>query len=182
MRQIAPLHEQHWFDIYGKVALTGEPIRFENPAKELHRWYDVYAFRAGLPENRHVAVLFNDITDRRRIEQELRESVRAKDGFLATLSHELRGPLAPLRHMLEVQKRADARPELIQQACSTMDRQLSQLTRLVDDLLDMSRIHWGRIELKRERLTCPSIPSSACARSYPSCSVSCTGTTTGGLG
>jgi two-component system, chemotaxis family, CheB/CheR fusion protein len=99
---------------------------------------------------------FRDFTQRRRIEQELRESVRAKDEFLATLSHELRGPLAPLRHMLEIQKRADGNPRLIQQACSTMDRQLSQLTRLVDDLLDMSRIHWGRIELKRERITLES--------------------------
>jgi PAS domain S-box-containing protein len=80
MRQIAPHHEQHWFDIYGKIALTGESMRFENPAKELHRWYDVYAFRVGLPAQRQVAILFNDITERRQAEQE----VRRQRGQLAT--------------------------------------------------------------------------------------------------
>jgi PAS domain-containing protein len=44
MREIAPQHEEHWFEIYGRIALTGEPVRFENQAAQLHRWYDVYAF------------------------------------------------------------------------------------------------------------------------------------------
>ena len=157
MRQIAVGHEQHWFDIYGKVALTGEPVRFENPAKELHRWYDVYAFRIGLAENRQVAILFNDITERRRIEGELREADRRKDEFLAMLAHELRNPLAPLRNMLEIMKRGDGHADLIQQARATMDRQLGHMTRLVDDLLDVSRISQGRIELKRERVELASV-------------------------
>ncbi len=157
MRQIAPGHEQHWFDIYGKIALTGEPVRFENPAKELHRWYDVYAFRIGLPEDRQVAILFNDITERRRIERELREADRRKDEFLAMLAHELRNPLAPLRNMLEIMKRGDGHADLIQQARATMDRQLGHMTRLVDDLLDVSRISRGRIELKRERVELASV-------------------------
>ena len=157
MRQIAPGHEQHWFDIYGKIALTGEPVRFENPAKELHRWYDVYAFRIGLPENRQVAILFNDITERRRIERELREADRRKDEFLAMLAHELRNPLAPIRNMLEIMKRGDGHADLIPQARATMDRQLGHMTRLVDDLLDVSRISRGRIELKRERVELASV-------------------------
>lgn len=69
IRDLVPLHEEYWFEIYGKVALTGEPIRFENAAKQLHRYYDVYAFRIGLPEDHHVAVLFNDIADRKRREE-----------------------------------------------------------------------------------------------------------------
>jgi signal transduction histidine kinase/ActR/RegA family two-component response regulator len=152
MREIAPLHEQHWFDIYGEIALTGEPARFENFANELHRWYDVYAFRVGFPENRQVAILFNDITERRRNEQELRNADRAKDEFLATLAHELRGPLAPFRNMLEIMKRANGRADLVQQAYATMDRQLSHMTRLIDELLDVSRISRGRIELKWDRV------------------------------
>lgn len=68
MRALIPQHEQHWFDIYGKVALTGEPIRFESPARELNRWFDLYAFRVGEPASRRVAVLFNDITERKRRE------------------------------------------------------------------------------------------------------------------
>ena len=60
--------EDHWFEIYGKVAVTGQPARFVNHAEQLHRWYDVYAFRFGQPENRQVAILFNDITERKQVE------------------------------------------------------------------------------------------------------------------
>lgn len=73
MRDIAPLHEEYWFEIYGKVAITGEPIRFENIASQLQRNYDVYAFRIGEAADRRVAVLFNDISDRKRAEAEERE-------------------------------------------------------------------------------------------------------------
>ena len=62
MRELAPAHEGHWFETYGRVARTGEPARFEAPAEALGRWYDVYAFRVGEPEDRRVAVLFDDVT------------------------------------------------------------------------------------------------------------------------
>jgi PAS domain S-box-containing protein len=68
MRDLAPDHEQHWFDLYGRVALTGEPVRFEQAAAALGRWYDVHAYRVDGPVRNHVAVLFNDITERRRSE------------------------------------------------------------------------------------------------------------------
>ena len=74
MREFAPDHEAHWFEIYGKIALTGEPARFQNEAKELNRWYDVYAFRFGGPESKKVAICFSDITDRKQAEEALRES------------------------------------------------------------------------------------------------------------
>jgi PAS domain S-box-containing protein len=74
MREIAPLHEQHWFDMYGKIALTGEPVRFENQAAQLHRWYDVYAFRVGESRERRVAIHFKDITERKLAEEAVRES------------------------------------------------------------------------------------------------------------
>jgi len=70
MREIAPEHEEHWFQAYGQVARTGEPMRFERPAMALERYYDVYAFRIGAPEQRQVAVLFSDITERKRGEIE----------------------------------------------------------------------------------------------------------------
>lgn len=73
MRDLAPDHEHHWFDIYGQVARTGEPIRFEQPAAALGHDYEVYAFRVGDPEAHRVAILFNDITERRRNEVALRE-------------------------------------------------------------------------------------------------------------
>jgi PAS domain S-box-containing protein len=71
MRTLAPEHEQHWFDIYGKVALTGEAVRFENKADALnHRWYDVHAFPVGPSENRQVGIIFNDITSRKNAERQ----------------------------------------------------------------------------------------------------------------
>ncbi|HEY5139403.1 MAG TPA: PAS domain-containing protein, partial [Methylococcales bacterium] len=81
MRELAPEHEEHWFEIYGKVAFTGEPVRFENRAEALHRWYEVYAYRVGLPESRKVAIIFNDITERKQLEEQTR--LRAEE--LATV-------------------------------------------------------------------------------------------------
>jgi two-component sensor histidine kinase/PAS domain-containing protein len=74
VREFAPHHEEHWFQIYGKIVQTGEAARFEDKAEALGRWYDVYAFRRGAPEDRKVAVLFRDVLPRRQMEQALRES------------------------------------------------------------------------------------------------------------
>lgn len=76
MREIAPLHEEHWFEIYGRVAMTGESFRFENRAEELDAWYDVFALRVGEAESRKVAIIFNNITERKQMEEGLR---RAKE-------------------------------------------------------------------------------------------------------
>ena len=74
IRDLVPLHEDYWYEIYGRIAITGEPARFENLAEQLNRWYDVFAFRFGAAQNRQVAVLFNDITERKRTEEALRKS------------------------------------------------------------------------------------------------------------
>lgn len=74
VRDLIPENEAHWFETYGKIALTGEPARFENEARALGRWYEVSAYRVGGAESRKVAVLFNDITDRKRAEKELQAS------------------------------------------------------------------------------------------------------------
>ena len=63
MRELAPDHDEHWFAVYGKIALTGEPARFVNEAKALNRWFDVSAYRVGGEDSRKVAILFNDISD-----------------------------------------------------------------------------------------------------------------------
>ena len=75
--------EAHWFETYGQVALTGEPVRFTNECKPLSRWFDIYACRVGGPESRKVAVVFSDITERKKTEQELAERARLLD-----LSHD----------------------------------------------------------------------------------------------
>ncbi len=74
MREIAPQHEEHWFATYGKIAVTGEPARFENVAAQLHRCYEVHAFRVGEPRERKVAIFFSDITERKQAEDALKRS------------------------------------------------------------------------------------------------------------
>ena len=81
---------------------------------------------------------------------EVKEADHRKDEFLAILAHELRNPLAPIRNMLEVLKRAEGNGDLVQPALSTMERQLRHMTRLIDDLLDVSRISQGKISLRPE--------------------------------
>lgn len=84
IRELVPEIEAHWIEIYGQVALTGEPIRFMNEAKAMGgRWFDAYACRVGEPASRHVAIIFNDITERRHVAQELAEKARLLD-----LSHD----------------------------------------------------------------------------------------------
>ena len=86
----------------------------------------------------------------RRLNEELSDADRRKDEFLATLSHELRNPLAPMRGALEVLKLDRARPERESRLLDVFDRQLGHLTHLVDDLMEMSRITQNRVELRRE--------------------------------
>lgn len=100
----------------------------------------------------------HDVTERLTRDEELRkadevllESDRHKNEFLATLAHELRNPLAPLQHAVEMLEIAKKRPEIIDRLQPVMARQLSHLTRLVDDLFDISRISQGKVELRRRR-------------------------------
>lgn len=83
--EIAPGLERHWFDMYGNVALTGEPARFELGAAGLgNRMFEVEAHRVGDPDRHHVAILFTDVTDRRHAEEELRENVAFMRSVLAS--------------------------------------------------------------------------------------------------
>jgi PAS domain S-box-containing protein len=84
MRELAPEHEAHWFEIYGRVASTGQPARFVNEARALNRWYEVGAYRVGGPESRKVAILFNDITETKKAEERLRQAQKMESlGLLA---------------------------------------------------------------------------------------------------
>ncbi|PWV99196.1 PAS domain S-box-containing protein [Hoeflea marina] len=96
MRDLHPGHEQHWFDLYGKVARTGESIRFENPARELgDRWYEVHAFPIITSGgSRKVGILFNDISDRKEIELARRETERVQELVNGELSHRMKNMFA----------------------------------------------------------------------------------------
>jgi PAS domain S-box-containing protein len=108
IREMVPDHDAHWFEIYGRVAQTGEPVRLDAGAKALGRWFDLYAFRIGHPEEGKVAVLFKDVTaaraaeaDRERLIRELdRERNRLAEVFrqAPTFLAILRGP----RHVFEL--------------------------------------------------------------------------------
>jgi PAS domain S-box-containing protein len=292
MREIVPDHDAYWFEIYGRVAVTGEAIRFVNEAMAMDgRWFDVYAFRLGGKESHRVAVLFNDIsnrkgsedalrasedrsrtilesitdgffaidgdwrftyvnaagerilgraqsdligkrlwdeypgavgsefervyrrvacgqgresftayypdsdrwyevtaypapvgisvyfrdvTDRKLGEQEreqlvarLRVQDQRKDEFLATLAHELRNPLAPIRNGLQIMRLAPGDAQATERIRAMMERQLGQMVHLIDDLLDLSRISRGKIDLRRERIELAKAIQQAIEASRP---------------
>ena len=109
-----------------------------------------------------------DITERKRIENDLQrlaanlsDADRRKNEFLATLAHELRNPLAPMSNMLEVAKRAGTDGEIIKRAHETIERQLGQMVRLVDDLLDLNRITHDRLELRRSEVELSTVIQQA---------------------
>jgi PAS domain S-box-containing protein len=108
-----------------------------------------------------------DITEIYESREALKEADRRKDEFLATLSHELRNPLAPLRHGLEIMRLADGNQHAVEQARSMMERQLGHMVTLVDDLLDLSRISRGQIKIQKERTELAAIIMSARETSEP---------------
>jgi PAS domain S-box-containing protein len=99
-----------------------------------------------------VVLVFRDVTERRQSERQLQDEARRKDEFLALLAHELRNPLAPIRSALDVLRLAGDDPEAALEAREVAERQLRHMTRLVDDLLDVSRIMRGKVELRKERI------------------------------
>lgn len=299
MREMIPDHDEHWFQIYGRVALTRAAVRFEDYSSTLQRWFSVFAFPIAEPENRQVGLLFSNITERKRAEQAmkyhsdeiqallnavplgvylvdadfhiravnpiaepvfgeipggvigrdfdeiihrlwekryadevvkifrhtletgrsyvtreraeyridrdvieyyewrldritlpdgrygvvccfrdiseeiqtrveieqsrdaLRETDRRKNEFLAMLAHELRNPLAPIRNAAQILRlpRLDVRAR--EAASDILDRQINQMVRLVDDLLDVSRITRGKIVIRKQRIELASIVNQA---------------------
>ncbi len=295
VRELVPGIEPSWVQTYGRVARTGEPLRFEEHAASMGRWFDVFAFRVGEPREHKVALLFSDVTQRKRAEHALREreaelreaqslarlgswywdlatdltepsaellhifgfvspeqvppfrqqsgvlypppdwermnaavqqalaqgssyviDVRAwrgsepiwvtargsvvrnaqgkvvglrgtvqditerklaeealreadtrKDEFLATLAHELRNPLAPMSNGLAILRHADPASPVGVRARELMERQLMHMVRLVDDLLDVSRVSRGKVALKKATVSLNAVVELALETSRP---------------
>lgn len=100
MRGIALHHEEHWFEMFGRVAMTGESMRFEYPAAEFHRWYEGYAYRVGEAHERKVAILLSDITERKRTEARLRQVNDELEVRVAERTEELTGSQTRLRALV----------------------------------------------------------------------------------
>ena len=179
MREISPLHEEHWFDMYGKIALTGEPARFENQAVQLGRWFEVYALRVGEPTDRHVAILFKDITERKRAEETLRRAhdqlearvqertaeilkkTRDLETLLYVTSHDLREPLRSIENFSRMvhdrygKLLDDKGRDFLQRVV----RGAQRMDQLMTDILALSRAQ--RMELPAEEIESESIVREA---------------------
>jgi PAS domain S-box-containing protein len=114
-----------------------------------------------------VVIVFRDVTEQRRVEQTLREANRHKDEFLAMLAHELRNPLAPVSNALQVLNHVSSDNPAAQEARSVMERQIEHLVRLVDDLLDVSRMTRGLITLRKQRVSLATVVARAVESSRP---------------
>ncbi len=122
-----------------------EPVRFEHYYAPWQRWFENHVY----PSPSGLSLFVADITERKQAEHSLREADRQKDEFLAMLAHELRNPLAALGAANELLSRIVPRDPPVQTALAMVKRQVAQLSRIIDDLLDVSRITRGRIELRQ---------------------------------
>jgi signal transduction histidine kinase len=164
VREALPeIEGQGFFELLDEVYATGRPfvgnevevyVRREEGGP-LEQCYVNFVYQPLLESDGEVSGIFVhgvDVTDLVRTTEALREADRRKDEFLAMLGHELRNPLAPIRNAVQILRQGGGDASLVVMARDMIDRQVSHLVRLVDDLLDISRISRGKILLRMERL------------------------------
>jgi PAS domain S-box-containing protein len=155
-----------------QTVLSGHRVEHEqqvNMTRLGPRWVNaayVPTYGEGGTVDGWVAVV-TDVTQRKRLELALLEADRRKDEFLAVLAHELRNPLAPMRNALEYIRLKSPGTDPLQGAHEIIHRQLAHMSRLVDDLLDLSRVTQGRIQLKRARVALAVVIAQAVESSTP---------------
>ncbi len=176
--ELAPDTQTQWIERLTQVVLTGQSAHFEDSSTVLNRYLEVFAHRVGNPASQTVALLFSDITARKKSEKELRqlaaslaESDRRKTEFLATLAHELRNPLAPITAGLGIVRmqtdQAHADQTVMSQTLDMLERQVGHMVNLIDDLLDIARISGSKLELKKRLVTLKDIIDVAIETSQP---------------
>lgn len=175
MREIAPEHEEHWFETYGRIATTGEAARFQNRAEALQRWYDVYAFRVGDPGHGHVGILFDDITERKRVEKHIvqlnadlhaghariAEANDELEAFSYSVSHDLRAPLRHVLGFVDMLERATAGQLSgdAQRYMKVIAKAATSMGQLIEDLLAFSRM--ARTEMSESSVDLNAIVQDA---------------------
>lgn len=140
--------EPGMFERFTGVIEHEQPQAFEVQSYEhgINGWFYMIAS----PLGGGIALWFADITDRKLREQLLREDDRKKDEFLATLAHELRNPLAPIRHAIHIAKSPQASDGQIRWSHEVIERQVQHMSLLLDDLLEVARITRGKLQLRKE--------------------------------
>ncbi len=162
MRELAPGLESHWFETLGRVALTGEPVRYQNRAEQLGRSFDLYAFRIEDPARRRVAILFNDVTERLAAEAKVRQlntdlerraaqldaANKELEAFSYSVSHDLRAPLRHVQGYAEMLQQATEGklPADAERYLKIIHKAGQDMGQLIDDLLAFCRT--GRTEMR----------------------------------
>ena len=173
--ELVPDLDAGWFETYGRVATTGEAHRLEQAAPAMNRHFDVYATRVGEPSLRQVAVVFKDVTARKRIEEEReqlleREQIarqeaeaawRLRDEFLATVSHELRTPLNSMLGWVQMLRAGSLPVDKRERALETIERNARAQAQLIEDLLDVSRVLAGQLRLELETVDAHAVIEAA---------------------
>jgi PAS domain S-box-containing protein len=172
-RELVPTLESHWFETYGRVARTGEPVHFENGSDPMGRWFDVHAFRIGRPEERQVALLFTDVTAARAAERERERLLeaervargeaeaanRAKSEFLAVMSHELRTPLNAINGYADLLELGIYGPVTDPQRMALERIQTSQqhLLGLINEVLNYAKLESGSVQYAFAEVRVPEV-------------------------
>jgi PAS domain S-box-containing protein len=165
-------------DFEATIIAWKECVRTESRWDQEHRYLGVdgqyhYLLSRGVPVRNDAGEVTSwvgvmlDISRQKQVESELRDNDRRKDEFLAILAHELRNPLAPIVNSIQILKIPTADSVKLQNAREMMERQVHHLVRLVDDLLDVSRVMRGKIELHRERLELATVVARAVETAQP---------------
>jgi signal transduction histidine kinase/DNA-binding response OmpR family regulator len=167
----SPLNPTQW---PGERALRGETvspgiefIHKRADGREIYLLVSAVPFRHQGGATTEAIVTLQDIDERKRAEQALQAADRRKDEFLATLAHELRNPLAPIRNVLAIMRLSGGDAPAVDSACAVIERQVGQLVRLVDDLLDVARITTNRLELRKARIDLAEVVQMAVETSRP---------------